>query len=135
MVVYPLSVSQLSRNLFIYTVGFFQISVFACPAPYAQMFFEFLNKNVLNVFQFFMIFFPFLLTWDPMGGKVFKRYSSLKSLLHFTKLLNFLLIGPHKSTILDFLNFEFTIFHDFFSFSLSWEQKLQNAAAPPSIHF
>ncbi len=38
-----------------------------------------------------------------MGAKTSKRYSSLKSLLNLFKFfLNFLLSGPHKSTVLDF---------------------------------
>ncbi len=38
-----------------------------------------------------------------MGAKTSKRYSSLKSLLSLLNLfLNFLLSGPHKSTVLDF---------------------------------
>ncbi len=50
-----------------------------------------------------------------MGAKTSKRYSSLKSLLNIYKLfLNFLLSGIHKSTVLDFWNVEFMIFHDFF---------------------
>ncbi len=54
-----------------------------------------------------------------MGAKTSKRYSSLKSLLNPFKLfLKFLLSGPHKSTVLDFWNFEFLIFQEFCSFSL-----------------
>ena len=38
-----------------------------------------------------------------MGKQTPKRYSSIKSLLNFFKLLlNFLLRGPHKSTGLNF---------------------------------
>ncbi len=103
MVNYPSSVAIILEA--IYSVDFFQISVVACPAPYAQMFFEFLKKNVLNVFYNFSWFFSIFVTMGPYGGKVLKPYSSLKALLSFTKLLNFLLIGPHKSTVLDFLNF------------------------------
>ncbi len=51
----------------------------------------------------FYEYFSFSLTWDPMGAKSSKNYFSLKSLLNPFKLfLNFLLIGPHKSTVLDF---------------------------------
>ena len=47
-----------------------------------------------------------------MGTKNSKRFSFLKSLSGYFKLfLNFLLRGPHKSTLLDFWNFEFLIFH------------------------
>ncbi len=70
--------------------------------------------------RFFMIFFT--LTWNPMRGKVSKRYSVLKLLLNFSKLvLNFLPIGPHKRAVLDFWNFEFTIFHEFLSSLLTWD--------------
>ncbi len=49
-----------------------------------------------------------------MGAKISKRYSSLKSLLNPSKLfLKFLLSGLHKSTVLDFSNFEFLIFQQF----------------------
>ncbi len=48
-------------------------------------------------------YFSFSLTWDPMGTKTSKRYSCLKSLLNpFKLVLNFLLSGPHKSTVLNF---------------------------------
>ncbi len=51
-----------------------------------------------------------------MGAKTSKRYFSLKSLLNPFKLfLNFLVSGPDKSIVLDFLKFELLIFHDFFS--------------------
>ena len=52
-----------------------------------------------------------------MAAKTSKRYSSLKSLLSpFNLFLNFLLSGPHKTTatVLNFGNFEFLIFQDFF---------------------
>ncbi len=43
-----------------------------------------------------------------------KSYSSLKSLLNPFKLfMNFLLNGPHKSTVLNFWNFDVLIFQDF----------------------
>ncbi len=55
-----------------------------------------------------------------MGAKTSKRYSSLKSLLNlFNLFLNFFLSCPDKGTVLDFLNFEFLIFQEFFSFSLT----------------
>ena len=73
--------------------------------------FEFLKFWVL----FCQEFFSFSLTWGPTGAKISKRHSSLKSLLDlFNLFLNFLVSGPHKSTILDFWNFEFPIFNDFF---------------------
>ena len=75
-------------------------------------------------FWFFTIFFSFSLTWDPMGANTSKRYSSLKSLLNPFKLdLKFLLCGPHKTTVLDFWNFEVLIFQDFVSFSLTWDPR------------
>ena len=73
--------------------------------------FEFLK---FRVFDFSGFFFSFSLTWDSMGAKTSKRYSSHKSLLNlFNLFLNFLLNGPQKSTVLDFWNFEFAIFNDF----------------------
>ncbi len=45
-------------------------------------------------FQNVQYFLSFSLTWDPMGAKISKRYSSLKSLLK--TFLNFLLSGPYK---------------------------------------
>ncbi len=55
----------------------------------------------------------------------------------FQTLSEFLLSRPQKSTVSDFSNFEFLIFHNF-SFSLTWDpigaKTLQNAT-PPSNHF
>ncbi len=49
-----------------------------------------------------------------MGAKTSKRYSSLKSPLSPFKLfLNFLLSGPLKSAVLEFVNFEFAILMNF----------------------
>ena len=54
-----------------------------------------------------------------MGAKTSKRHSSLKSPLNLFKLsLNFLLSFPHKSTVLDFRNFKFPTFSDFFNFTV-----------------
>ena len=54
-----------------------------------------------------------------MGAKTSKRYSSLKLLLNPFKLfLNFLLISPDKSTVLDFLNLKFLIFQEFLNFTI-----------------
>ncbi len=87
----------------------FQISV-ACPEPYSRDFSESLKKNAFSIF--FPGYFSFSLSWDPMGTKTSKRYSSLKSLFSIFKLfLNF-----HKSTVLGVFNFELTIFRDFFFF-------------------
>ncbi len=53
-----------------------------------------------------------------MGAKTSKRYSSIKSLLNLFKLfMNFLLSGPHKSTVLIFINFEFLIFNELLNFT------------------
>ncbi len=81
------------------------------------------QKYVWNVCNFenwnFNQLYSFSLTWDPMGAKISKRYSSLKSVLnHFKLFLNFLLSGPHKSAILNFWNFEFPVFNDFFNFTI-----------------
>ena len=55
------------------------------------------------------------LMW-PMGAKISKRYSSLKSLLNLLKLfLNFLLSGPDKSTVWIFEILSFWFFTIFFS--------------------
>ncbi len=58
--------------------------------------------------QFFTIFFSFSLTWNPMGGKLSKGYSSK---LNFSKLLlNFLLISPDTKIlfcILEILSLQF----------------------------
>ncbi len=62
------------------------------------------------------------LTREPYRRKISKRYSSLKSLLNlFKPFLKFRLSCPHKRTVLGFWNFEFTNFHDFVSFSLTWD--------------
>ncbi len=80
------------------SIDFFQILVVASHGPYPRTFFNFLKI----VFGFFMnIFFSFsLLTWDSMGAKISKRYSSHKSQVNVFKLfLNFLPIDPHKTTL------------------------------------
>ncbi len=72
----------------------------------------------LLFYVFFLIFnlifglyeyFSFSLTWDHMGTKISKRYSSYKSLPKVFKLFpNFLPSSPHKSTfgILEILKIE-----------------------------
>ncbi len=63
-----------------------------------------LTKALFGIFEIFSLW--FLVNFFPLT-----RYSSLKSLLIFSKLfLNVLLSIPHKSTVVDFWNFEFTIF-------------------------
>ncbi len=48
-----------------------------------------------NVYEYF----SFSLTWDPIGAKISKRYSSYKSQPKGFKLsLNFLPNGPHNTT-------------------------------------
>ncbi len=46
------------------------------PHKTAVVIFEILKLKIL------MIFFSFSLAWDPMGAKISKRYSSLKSVLN-----------------------------------------------------
>ncbi len=87
-----LSVLQLSLNL----MHRF-LSNFSCGFPWA------IRSDVFLIFEkkFFLIFyeyFSFLLTWDPMGAEISKRYSSYKSQPKlFKHFLNFLPNGPHKS--------------------------------------
>ena len=57
-----------------------------------------------------MEFFSFPLTWDPMGAKISKRYSSYRLQPKAFKLfLNFLPYGPHETTfgIFEILSFRF----------------------------
>ncbi len=94
---------------------------FLLSCPHKSTVLDFCNFEFLMFQDFFC---SFLLTWDPMGAKTLKRYSSLKSLLNPFKLfLNFLPSSPPKSTVLNFCNFEgflfFRIF--FFPFSLKWD--------------
>ena len=104
--------------LWSYCMDFFQILVVVSPGPHTQTFYEFLRI----FFWFFYEYFSFSLPWDPMGAKTSKGYSSLKSFLnHFKLFLKFLLSGCHKSTLWDFYNLGFLSFHDFFSFSLTWQ--------------
>ena len=72
-----------------------------------------LTKVLFWIFEFpiFNDFSSFSLTWTLWQQKSSKCYSSLKSLQNILKLLlNFLLNRRHKSTFLDFWNFEFMIF-------------------------
>ncbi len=81
-------------------IGF--LSNFSCGFPWAICPDGFIICEKI----FFLIFneyFSFSLTWDPMGAKTSKRYSSLKTLLNPFKLfLKFFLSSPDKSTVLDF---------------------------------
>ncbi len=64
---------------------------------HSQDLFFYFKKKILG--GIFYEYFSFLLTWDPMGVKISKRYSSYKSHPKAFKLfLNFLLNGPHKTT-------------------------------------
>ncbi len=69
---------------------FFQILVVASPGPYARtFFFNFGKKKFLIFYEYFL----FSLTWDPMGAKMSKRYSSYKSQPNVLKfVLNFSLL-------------------------------------------
>ncbi len=102
---------------------FFQILVVASPGPYAQTFFSFKKKKNWFIYEYF----SFLLTWDPMGAKISKRYSSYKSQPKVFKLfLNFLPNGPHKTSFgifeilsSDFYQFFFEIcFWDFWNLNI-----------------
>ena len=73
------------------------------------------------VLIFWNEYFSFSLTWDPMGAKISKRYSSYKSKPKVFKLfLNFPANGPHKTTF-GIRNLENWILRIFFSFSLTWD--------------
>ena len=62
------------------------------------------HKTTFGNFGNFNNFYSFSITWDPMGVKISKRYSSYKSQPKVFKLLvNFPLNGPHKT---EFGNFE-----------------------------
>ncbi len=65
----------------------------------------------------FYEYFSFSLTWDPMGAKISKRYSSYKSQPKTFKLfLNFLPSGPHKTTFGIFEILKIEILMNFFRF-------------------
>ncbi len=83
------------------------LSNFGCGFPWAIC---------PDVFWFFYAYFSFSLTWDPMGAKISKRYSSYKLQPKVFKLfLNFLPNHPHKTILGIFGNFKLPIFKDFFS--------------------
>ncbi len=92
------SVSQLSQNLF---GGF--LSNLSCYLPcaiYAQTFFD-LKKN--NAFSIFSRFFFFFVNMGAYGSKNYKTLLVPQLLLNcFKLLLNFLLGGPNKHTVLNF---------------------------------
>ncbi len=102
---YPSSVASIISEPIAWIL--FKLWVFVSPGPYAGPIFEVLKKKK-NIF--FYEYFSFSLTWDPMGAKISKRYSSssYKSQLKaFTLFLNFLPNGPHKNTfgIFEILSF------------------------------
>ncbi len=91
------SMSQLYQNIL---SNFLSNFICCFSGRMAQTFLNFLKMLFSNFSGFF---FSFSLTWDPMKAKPSKRYSSFKSLLDlFNLFLNFLLSGPHKSTVLQF---------------------------------
>ena len=81
----------------------------------------FLTKVLFWIFKILSLWFLtniflVLLTWDHRGAKISKRYSYYKSILIFSKLLDFLVNDPHKSTVLDFWNhFKLTFWFLWFS--------------------
>ena len=109
-----------------YWADSFQISVVASPGPYPQTFClkNFWGKCISG------FFFSFSLTYDAMGSKTSKRYSSLKSLLNFFWI--FLSVVLTKVLFLDFWNFELLIFHYFFRVNMGpYGSSLQKAT--PSL--
>ncbi len=110
----------------------FHILVIASHGPCGRRFFELLKKNG-GIFYF--EHFSFSLTWDSMGAKIKNITPPSNHFWFFFKLfLKFLLTGPHKTTVLDFWNFEFTIFHDFFFVFVNmgpyWSQNFKTPLLP-----
>ncbi len=111
------SVISEHREVWISYMDFFRILLVGCTGLYARICFFLIKKCM---FWFLLRFlFSFSLTWDPMGAKISKRYSSLISLLKFFKLLNFIPNRPHKSTVWDILNFANLKFNRLFQSSLT----------------
>ena len=101
-VVHP-SGAQFSLNLM---HGF--LSKFGCCFLWAirlDIFFNFWKKKS---FWIFYEYFLFWLTCDPMGGKILKCYSYKSQPKAFKLFVNFLLNGPHKTTLgtFEILNIE-----------------------------
>ena len=95
-----------------------QIDIESCE-PFSEISSQWSSQKYSFGFFFFFV----SVTWDPMGVKTSKRYSSLKSLLNlFDMFLNFLINGPRKGTVLDFWNCEFLIFIEFHHCTL-WGNK------------
>ncbi len=78
------------------------------------------HKTTVGIFKILKIEIlmnSFSLTWDPMGAKISKRYSSYKSQPKAFKLfLNFLLNGPHKTAFGIFKILKIEILMIFFVF-------------------
>ncbi len=77
------------------------------------------HKNAFGIFEIlnwnFNEFYSFSLTWDLMGAKISKRYSSYKSQPNVLKLvLNVSPNGPHKTTVWIFEIFNFWFLGIFF---------------------
>ncbi len=115
------------------------LSNFSCGFPWAfhHTFFEYLKNKCISKLSGFFFSFGFRVNHVNMGHYGSQNFKNAtpppNHFWFFFKLfLNFLLSGPHKNTVLYFWNFKFLIFHDFFSFSLTWQPKLQNATPPSS---
>ena len=91
---------------------------FSSQWPSQNCVWDFWNFDNGNFNEFYL----FSLTWDPMGAKISKRYSSYKSQPKVFKLfLNFPPNGPHKNTldIFEILSFRsITIFFENFKFTI-----------------
>ena len=68
--------------------------------PHKNCIWDFWNFENWN----FNDFFPFSLTWDPMGAKISKCYSSYKLQPNVLKLLLHFFNGPQKTTFGNFWN-------------------------------
>ena len=98
-----------------YCMDCLQILFVASPGQYAKTFFLFLGGEK-NIFDIFYDYFSFSLTWDIMGAKMSKRYSSNnRSRKCSNFFFNFLHNGPHKITLgIEILKIK--IFTNFFRF-------------------
>ncbi len=108
----PSAICHLWRN-FLWTscADCFQILTVGCPGPYASFsFFNCWNWNAFsNLAPIFFIFDNSWLYWSKKS----ECYYSLKSLFFFKHLLNFLLNGSHKSTVLVLWILSFRFFRIF----------------------
>ncbi len=105
---------QLSLNLL---HGF--LSNFGSCFPWA------ICPDVFGIKKWFLDFLRMIFVFINMGPYGSKKFKTLLlpqiTFEFFQTFLKFLLSCPHKSTGLNFWNFEFLIFHDFSSFSLQWD--------------